>query len=313
MADTRPPGSGRLADRLAPNLRGALWVLLAMALLSVMSALVKTVGQRLDVFQIAFFRALFGLAVILPFMLRVGRAGFATRRPLTHVARGILGVSAMMCGFYAVTRLPLADATAITFTKPLFLVLLAAPFLGETVGPRRWAAVAIGFAGAVIMVRPGGAGIDGAALVALGGALLVAIVTVVIKKLSETERPVTILFYFGITSTAVAAIPAAAVWRAPTLAELALLLTIGALGATAQTCTIRAYRVGEASAITPFDYARLLFAGLLGMVFFAEFPDAWTLLGAGIIVASSFYIARREARRRAGGAAPARKAKADLL
>lgn len=313
MADAGPPGAGRPADRLAPNLRGALWVLLAVALLSVMSALVKTVGQRLDTFQIAFFRALFGLAVILPFMLRVGRAGFATRRPLAHVSRGILGVSAMMCGFYAVTHLPLADATAITFTKPLFLVLLATPFLGETVGPRRWAAVAVGFVGALIMVRPGGAGFDGAALVALGGAFLVAVVTVVVKKLSETERPVTILFYFGITSTTVAAIPAAAVWQAPTLAELALLLTIGALGATAQTCTIRAYRVGEASAITPFDYARLVFAGLLGVVFFAEIPDAWTLLGAGIIIASSFYIARREGRRRANGAAPGRKAEADLL
>ncbi|MHA1569414.1 MAG: DMT family transporter, partial [Alphaproteobacteria bacterium] len=121
------------------------------------------------------------------------------------------------------------------------------------------------------------------------------VVTVIIKKLSETERPVTIMFYFGITSTTVAAIPAAAVWRTPTLSEIALLMLIGALGATAQVCTIRAYRVGEASAITPFDYSRLLFAGLLGVIFFAEIPDLWTLAGAGIIVASTLYIARREA------------------
>lgn len=283
--------------RWTANIEGALWVLLAVFILSIMSALVKLLGQRLDSFQIAFFRSLFGLVVIVPFLLRYGPAGFATRRPGMHILRSVLGVSAMMCGFYAITHLSLADATAITFTKPLFLVLLATPFLGETVGWRRWTATMVGFAGALIMIRPGGAGVEVAALVALVGALLVAIVTVAVKKLSMTEKPITILFYFGVTSTAVSALPAALVWQTPSWIELGLLFVVGALGATAQTCTIRAYHIAEASAITPFDYSRLLFAGVIGSIFFSEIPDQWTVLGAAIIVISSLYIAHRERRR----------------
>lgn len=280
---------------LPGNVRGALWILVASVLFSAMSAMVKTVGARLDSFEIAFFRCAFGLAVILPFMLRAGPEVFRTRRPILHLVRALLGVTAMFCGFYAVTHLPLADATAISFAKPLFMIVLAVLFLGEAVRWRRWTATAVGFVGVLIMIRPGEHGLDLAMLAALFGTLCVAVVVVMIKKLSETEAPLTILFSFGVISTVIAAIPAALVWQTPTLDELVLLVLIGALGAAGQSCGIRGFRSGEATAVVPFDYSRLLFAGLFGYLLFGDVPTPHTLVGAGLIVASTLYIARREA------------------
>ncbi len=294
-----PPLPSTLATRwtaLPANVRGALWILAASILFSTMAALVKTLGARLDSFQIAFFRCAFGLAVILPFMVRAGPSVFRTDRLPLHVFRALTGVTAMFCGFYALTHLPLADATAISFAKPLFMIVLAVFFLRETVRWRRWTATAVGFVGVLIMIRPGEAGLDPALLAALFGTLCVAVVVVLIKRLSTTEAPLTILFTFGVVSTLVSAIPAALVWRMPTAEELILLVLVGALGAAGQSCGIRGFRVGEATAVVPFDYSRLLFAGAFGYMLFGDIPTVHTVIGAGLIVASTLYIALREAK-----------------
>ena len=280
---------------LAPNLRGALWVLLAGVFFSAMGVLIKLLGARLDSFQIAFFRALFGLVAVLPFVWTVGLSKLKTRHPFKHLLRGAIGVSAMFCGFYAITHLTLADAVAFTFTRALFLIPLAVLFLGEKVRARRWSATAVGFVGVLVMLRPAGT-MEPAAFVALGGALLVASVTVVIKQLAATERPTTLLFYFGVFSSVVALGPALLVWQTPTWTELAMLFAVGAAAAAAQSCMIRGFAVGEVTAVVPFDYARLIFAGLLGFFIFAELPDLWTLAGAVLLIASTLYIALREAR-----------------
>ncbi len=277
------------------NLRGALWIVLASVLFSIMSAMVKIVGARLDSLEIGFFRCAFGLAVLMPFMLHAGPSAFRTERPFLHLWRGLLGTTAMFCGFYAITRLPLADATAIGFANSLFMIVLAVLFLGETVRWRRWSATAVGFLGVVIMVGPGGHGLSPPMAAALFGTLCVATVSVVIKKLSRTESPLSILFSFGIVSTVASTLPAILVWRTPTLRELLLLGLIGAIGTVAQSCGIRGFRAGEATAVQPFDYFRLLFTGLLGYLLFGEVPTPQTLIGAGLIVASTLYIARREA------------------
>jgi drug/metabolite transporter (DMT)-like permease len=281
---------------LPANVRGALWILAASVLFSCMAAVVKTLGARLDSFQIAFFRCAFGLLVILPFMLRAGPQVFKTRRPVLHIVRALTGVTAMFCGFYSITHLPLADATAISFAKPLFMIILAVLFLGETVRWRRWSATAVGFAGVVIMVNPGAHGLDPAMMAALFGTLCVAVVVVLVKRLATTEAPLTILFTFGVVSTIVSALPAALVWQAPSGAELVLLVLVGALGAAGQSCAIRGFRTGEATAVVPFDYSRLLFAGALGYVLFGDIPTVETLAGAALIVGSTLYIALREAR-----------------
>lgn len=280
---------------LAGNLRGALWIVLASILFTIMSAMVKTVGGRLDSFEIGFFRCAFGLLTIVPFMLRVGSASLRTDRPFLHLWRGLLGTTAMFCGFYSVTHLPLADATAIGFASTLFMIVLAVLFLGETVRWRRWTATAVGFLGVLVMVGPGGHGLSVAMAAALFGALCVATVSVIIKKLSQTEPPLSILFSFGIVSTVASAGPAILVWQTPTLGELTLLMLIGVIGTVAQNCGIRGFRAGEATAVAPFDYCRLLFAGLLGFLLFGDVPTPQTLMGAGLIVASTLYIARREA------------------
>ncbi len=312
MPDTPGPRAGRAARLAAAvgsaratararwlvlpgNVRGAIWIVLASVLFSIMAAMVKIVGARLHSLEIGFFRCAFGLLVILPFMVRAGPAVFRTERPFMHLWRGLLGTTAMFCGFYALTHLPLADATAISFANSLFMIVLAVLFLGEKVRWRRWSATAVGFLGVLIMVGPGGHGLDLPMAAALFGTLCVATVSVVIKKLSATEAPLSILFSFGIVSTVVSAVPAALVWQTPTPSDLALMLLIGAVGSAAQSCGIRGFRAGEATAVAPFDYFRLLFAGLFGYLLFGDVPTPYTLMGAGLIVASTLYIARREA------------------
>ena len=158
----------------------------------------------------AFFRALFGLLAVLPFFLRFGLALVRTQRLGMHLVRSLCGACAMLCGFYAITHLPLADAVSISYARALFLIPLAVLFLGEVVRLRRWTATAIGFVGVIVMMRPGG-DIELATWVAVIGAFLVAVVTIMIKNLSTTERPETLLLYFGVIPSLVALGPGGAI------------------------------------------------------------------------------------------------------
>ena len=285
----------RATATLPANLRGALWIIASCLLITSMAVIVKVLGTRLDSLQLSFFRAAFGLLVVAPFALAAGPTILRTRRPGLHAARGIAGAIGMMSGFYALTHLPLADVTAIGFTKPMFLIVLAALVLRERVGYRRWSATIVGFLGVLIMVRPGGGVLELAALVAVLGAFAAACVKLFVKQLATTEQPLTILVYLGLITTTLTALPAYLVWQPPTLLELGLMLLVGGLASLAQLCIIRGYRLGEASALAPFEYSRLPFAATYGILLFAEVPDLYTLLGAALIVASTLYIAHREA------------------
>ena len=298
-AEAAVPLVGLLRARwttLPDNVRGAAWILVSCLFFSSMAALVKLLGSRLDSLQLSFFRALFGFLTILPFVAWGGFAAVRTERLGLHVSRGLIGGTGMVCSFYAITHLPLAEATAIGFTKALFMVVLAALVLGETVRARRWSATGLGFAGVLVMLRPGQDALEAAALVALLGALAAATISLLIKRLSATEAPLTILFWLGVVST-IATLPLALhVWRQPSLAELLAMLLAAALASLAQVCMIRGLRIGEASALAPFDYARLPVAAGFGLLLFGEVPDRYALAGAGLIVLSTLYIARREAR-----------------
>lgn len=285
---------GRLLA-LPDNVRGALWTVVGCLFFTAMTTLVKAMSGDFNTFQLAFFRALFGFFAVLPFMIRIGPSVVRTRRLGMHAARSACGAVAMLCGFYAITHLPLADAVSISYARALFLIPLAVIFLHEVVRVRRWTATGIGFLGVLVMMRPTG-DIATATFVALGGAFLVAGVTIFIKELARTERPETMLFFSGTVSSAVALVPALFVWRNPDWSQLAVLMAMGGCGAAGQYCMIRGFRIGEATALIPFDYTRLLFAGVIGYFVFAEVPDAWTLSGAAIIVASTLYIGLREAR-----------------
>jgi drug/metabolite transporter (DMT)-like permease len=219
---------------------------------------------------------------------------FRTTHFYGHFLRGALGVAGMVAGFYATTRLALTDSTAISFTAPLFMIVTAIFLLGERVRWRRGLATLAGFIGVLVMVRPDSGTLDLAAVVGLLAALLAALSTTLIKRLSSTEEALTILVYFGLFSSILTAVPAYFVWRPLTGDALALLGLVGILGAVGQFCQVRAYAAGELMAIAPIDYSRLIFAGIMGFLLFAELPDRYSLVGATIIVGSTLYIAYRE-------------------
>ena len=295
--DTTAPGGPRgLWNRLGPNHRGAVFMVGAAIGFTANSALVKALGETdFHPLQLAFLRTAVALAVMLPLAARAGPAVLRSRAPRLHVLRGSVGTAAVVAGFFALVQMPLADFIALTFTTPLFMILLAVLLLGERVRWRRWTATAIGFVGVLIMVRPGSAGFDWDALLALGMAAGIALASSTVKRFPEGEAPFAMLFWFTVLGTLLTAVPAALVWRAPNLEEWLLLMVMSSLGAAAQFLIIKAYKAGEATFVAPFDYAKLLIGGLLGYFVFAEIPDLWTLLGAAVIVASTVYIARREA------------------
>lgn len=281
---------------LPGNVRGAAWLVLGGLCWTLVTILIKLLGQRLDSLQVAFFRGLGGLIVIIPLLLRYRFTSLKSARHVGHFWRAALGTTSMGLGFYAVTHLPLADATSIGFSTPLFVLVVAALFLGEKVRWRRWSATAVGFVGVIVMMRPGQAALDPVMLLALAGAALTACAVSVVKNLTGTESTMTMLSTFTLWSTSFMAIPAFLVWRTPTLEEWGLAACMGVLATIGQSFIIRAYSAGDASAVAPFDYLRLPFSVVAGVWVFTEPVSWWTLGGAAIIVAATLYIARREAR-----------------
>ena len=299
-AEGKPPSG---AARVVDNRRAAMWLLASASLFTFTGVLVKWLGQTLHPFEISFFRALVALTVILPILSRSGglRAGIKTEIPLLQLFRGVVGSVAMFLGFYAIVALPLAEAQAISFSRNLFLVPLAAFILSEVVGVRRAVAAGVGFVGVIIMLRPGmgesslGLVLSIGALAALGHAFLVALATVLVNIASRYDGPMTLMFYTNTVSITLIAIPTYFVWQMPSMVEGFMLLAMGLLATVSHNCFIRAFALGEASAIAPIDYSRLVFAAIAGWLVFGSVPDFYTIIGAVIIVGSSFYIVRREA------------------
>lgn len=281
---------------LHPNLQGAAWMVAAATVFSINGVLVKTLAaEGMSFWQVAFARAFFALVPLLPFVWRDGLSLFRTSHPLTHLARALCGAGAMTAGFYALAKLPLALVTAVGFTAPLFTTLLSALVLREVVRWRRWSATLIGFLGMLVMVRPGAGSLEPAMLAAVGMALGVACAVVLVKRFPRGESQTAMLTWFCVASILTSAGPAIHLWQDPTPAQWALLVGVGVVGVAAQAMIVNAYRTAEASFVAPFDYTRLIGAGLLGFVFFSEVPDLYTLLGAAVIIGSSLYIAHREA------------------
>jgi drug/metabolite transporter (DMT)-like permease len=281
--------------RLPAALRGSLLMLASAVLFTVVGVIAKLLGERYDAFQVAFFRALGGAILTLPFLVRGGLGAFRTEQPVLQLVRTILASTAIAANFYALIHLPLADANAISFARALFLIPLAILILGEKVGPRRLGATLVGFVGVLIILRPSGE-MEWAALVALYGALAVATASATVRLLLKTDGIMTLIFYSGVASTLVLAVPAFLVWQQPTLFDLAALMGLGALAVLSQGFFIRAFELGEASALAPLDYTRILFAGIAGYLVFGDVPDSWMWIGSAVVVASTLYITRREAR-----------------
>lgn len=282
-------------ERLPPNLRGALWLVTGGFIFTTVGVMIRTLSTEIESVQIAFFRAVLGMAFLVPILWRAKVVPWRTRRWGAHFWRTAVGTASMVCGFYAVSMLPLADATALSFSQPLFSVVLAALLMGETVRWRRWTATVVGFAGVLIMMRPDAGVFQFGALVAIANALLTAIAVMLVKKLSETEAPLVILSTFALFSTVLLVVPAIWVWRWPSAEGWLLAIGIGVVATVGQYFWVRAFAVGEMSAVAPFEYLRLPFAVLVGFVVFGELPSVWTYVGAAVVIGSALYIAHREA------------------
>ncbi|WP_321339321.1 DMT family transporter [Breoghania sp.] len=305
----KPQGAGQTAlagksrkrllawwETLPGNARGAIWILIACFFFTIMTALIKYVGQRIHVSQILLVRQIVMTCIVAPTILRSFPSSLRTARPGLHLSRIFLASTAMMLGFTAVIHLPLADATALSFAKSFFVTIFAIIILKETVGIHRWSAVLFGFIGVVIMLDPTGAGMQNAyGLMAVGGAACAGMVMILIRQMSQTDRPVTILTYQACGVGLLMITPAWFYWVTPTWTELALMLAIGCIAWAAQMCNIQAFKAGEATAIASLDYTRLLYATLFGLVLFDTLPGVNTLIGAGIIIAASLYTVHREA------------------
>jgi len=279
----------------ASIVRAALWMMGFAFTFSITSALVRHLSGQLHPVQLAFFRNLFGLVLIVPLLFKSGFMTLRTTRFKYHFSRAVTGLTAMFLLFTAVSLMPLAEATAMTFTAPLFATAGAALFLKENVRIRRWSATIIGFIGALIMLRPGVAAISAPALIALSSAAFIAASMLLVKSLSRTERPETMVFYMTTIMAVLSFPPALFVWRPIPGDAWIWLVALGIVATLGQLFMARAFAYGDASEVLPFDFSRLIFAALVGFVIFDETPDLWTWIGAGIIFSSTLYIARREA------------------
>lgn len=278
---------------LPGNVRGSIIILIASLISVLMSSLIKHVGQTIPVIEILLVRQILVLIIISPVIFRNRATVFKSSIYGMHFLRASLSIIAMYLGFSAVVNMPLAEVTAISFARILFTTILAIIFLSEVIGIRRWTSIIIGFVGVLVIIRPDPDNFNIYALMAITSALFVSAVQIILRKLSQIDNPSTILAFHSVSITLVMAVPAYFLWVMPNLDEMIYILMIGALMSLMQWLFIQALRVGEASAIAPMEYVRLLYAGVIGFIFFSEIPTIWTLSGAGIIVASTLYTMHR--------------------
>jgi drug/metabolite transporter (DMT)-like permease len=288
--------AGRAVAALPPPAQAAVWMTLGAIAFAVMSGVIRHLSGELHPFVVAFHRSLFALLWMLPWILRDGRRVLRTGRPLFYGVRAGFQLVSMMAGFYGVAYMAIADATAISFTGPLFATIGAALILKETVRLRRWCATLVGFAGVLVVVQPGPETFNPVALFVLLGAAANAGSFLAVKSLSRTESPTVIVVFMVIYLVPLSLIPALFVWSWPSWSALPWLVVMGAFGTLGHMAMTRGFAAAEMSVVLPFDYLRLPFAALMAYLCFAEVPDAQTFAGTAIIAAASIYIAHRESK-----------------
>lgn len=302
--DTGPGPATPLAIAHRPLL--ALLIRLgAIGSLATMSALVKYVSQSgVHLVEILFWRQAIALPILIVWgLVATGSVAFLkTRRPGAHFRRGLYGTIGMVCNFGGVVLLPLAEATTMNFTAPIFAVLLSMLILKDQVGWWRWAAVLLGFAGILVIAQPGSGAIPlFGAMVALAGAFMIALISIQIAEMNRTEQPLTIVFYFAAFSTPLCAIGLPFVMVAHTSSEWGLLVMLGVVGTVGQLLLTASLRYGKVASVIVMDYSALVWATIYGWLVWDTLPTIWTWIGAPLIVAAGIIITWREhvlARRR---------------
>ena len=285
-----------LSGAVEGNSRAVLLMVIGTVFFSSMHALIRYMSADLHAFELAFFRNLFGVLVVLPWLLRSGLSPLKTKRLGLHSVRGLVNGAGMLMFFYAVSITPLADVIALSFTAPIFATVLAIVFLGEVVGTRRWTAIFIAFLGTMVILRPGLMEISQGQFLAMASAALWACALIMIKILSRTDSSITIIAYMIIFQVPVSGLAAATVWITPSFEQVCIMAVMGTLGTVGQWLLIEALKEGDTNVVMPFDFLKMIWAVLLGFLFFNELPDLFTWLGSAIIFSSAIFIAWRESK-----------------
>jgi drug/metabolite transporter (DMT)-like permease len=282
-------------------MRGAAWMVGSALTFVIATSLIKYIGPGYPAPLQAFYRNVAGFVVLIPWMIKGWPKVFHTTRMGIMLFRSSLGVVAMILNFYAYQLLPLADANALSFTRTLWMVPLVFFFLREKLGPARIGAAVVGFAGVLIILQPWSHGVGSHAIgfglpqmAALASALLFALTITGMKMLTRDHSPTTLLIYAAALGLVFSIPPALFVWRWADLHTLGLLAAMGVVGTISQGCYIKGMQLGDASAMTPIDYTRLIFATGIGIFVFHEVPTTATIIGSAIVVGSTLFITFRE-------------------
>ncbi len=282
---------------LPPTVRGACWMLISACAYSASIALVHYLVERLPIFEVALGRNLFGLVFMMPWLMKVGLSAMRTSHLGKHAFRGLLSVANMWFLFAALAYAPVADVSAITFLMPILASVLAVLIFKEQTSLIQWVAALTGFAGAIIVIRPGMAGFNPGLMFAVGAVFAGSLIAMMIKTLLKYDSGDTIAAWLFITHIVVGIVPAILVWIMPTWQEILWMVVLGWLGSVIQRTFNRAMAEADATVVLPYNFTRLLWAALFGFIFFAEIPDIWTWVGGTVIFVSSVWLTRINAKK----------------
>lgn len=287
------------------TLTGIMLKIVSVAVFVAMSSCIKAAGT-VPAGQIVFFRSFFAIFPIVVFLAFQGKLGtaFSTKRPLNHIARGVVGVCAMGLGFFALIRLPLPEAIALNYAQPLLVVVFSSIFLGEAIRVYRWSAVAVGLVGVLVISWPEltllgtGAALGDQEVLGVVAALVAAAISAVamllVRNLVQSEPTATIVLWFSVTASLLALLSLPFGWQALTPAQAGLLIAAGFCGGLAQILMTAAYRHAEASVVAPFEYTSMLLGIVVGYLAFGDVPTVHMLIGGVIVVAAGIFIIWRE-------------------
>jgi drug/metabolite transporter (DMT)-like permease len=283
-----------LKRKLPPKFIGATFMLLWALSFSTAMAFAKTLSPEIDSVMVLFMRYFFGLIFFSPFIIKAGAKGFVTSRPLLHLIRVITLGIAVGCTYFAYRNLPLALATSIGMTGPLFTTVLAMLLLKDNVSFLKWCLILLGYAGVIVTVRPHEMGISIGVWVALAANLFAALSIICVKLLTRTESTFTIMLYVNTATTFIAGLVAIALWKTPGTSDLMSLIAVGGFGVLSQYCSVTALRFANPSFLAPFEYTRICFAIPVGFIIFDEVPNIWVILGSMIIIGATYGLTRVE-------------------
>ena len=275
-------------------MRATILMIVALFMFACMSVFIRLSTDSLPVVEVVFFRNALAVVLLMPLIMHTGWSSLRMNKPNLFFLRALINVGGMFAGFTALTLIPLAQVTALSFTGPLFVTIGAVLFLGEVIRARRIAGIIVGFFGTLIILQPGFTEISFGAMMALASTISIAMASLIVKKLTATETPEAIVTWMVVMQSPLALIPAISVWQWPTLQAWVYLWAMALTATIAHLCFTRAFRLVDITALQPLEFIKLPFTVFLAWIVFAEWPGLWTWVGGTVIFASTVYITQRE-------------------